>query len=291
MAVVRRQVPTGRSEKVRPTHTPAEEPPELSLPTEISQPMERFEDYSWLLFGEKKIGKTTLLSQFPDTFFLMTEPGGKALSIYQRPVTTWKEFVGYVKLLEKDRRFKRVVVDTIDYAFKMAERTALQKLGISDPSEETWGKGWRAVRDEFTPPIQRLLSCGKGVTFISHSTEREVKRRDGSKYDRIQPTMSGTARDVVEGMVDIWTYYSYDGKERYLHIKGDDHISAGHRLQDGHFRYKNREIERVWMGRSPKESYTNLIAAFENRYTPPAFETPTDEPAAAPVSLVKKRKV
>lgn len=289
MAVVKRRVPPGKGMKKKANPT-EDTKTALALPAKKSVPSSRMDDYSWLLFGEKKIGKTTLLAQAEDTLFLMTEPGGKALSIYQVPITTWPEFQGYVKLVERDNRFKRVVVDTIDLAFKLAEKHALKKLGIDDPSEEAWGKGWRAIRDEFTPWIQRLLSCGKGVAFISHSVEREVKRRDGSKYDRIQPTMPGQARDVIEGMVDIWTYYSYDGKERYLHIKGDDHISCGHRLQDEHFRYKGRELERIWMGRSPEESWKNLIAAFENRYTPPSFETTTDEPAVKKPFVIKKKR-
>lgn len=267
MAVVKRKVGASSPKKKGRVIEDASDV-ELALPTAVSTPSDRLQDYSILLFGEKKIGKTSLASMFPRTFFLMTEPGGKALSIYQRPVTTWKEFLGYLKLLKKDSRFDTVVVDTIDLLFKLAERHALQRLGISHPSEEDWGKGWSAVRDTFTPGIQELLSLGKGVIMISHAVEREIKKRSGERYDRIQPTLGGQGRDVVEGMVDIWCYYHYDGKQRMLQIKGDDHVSAGHRLQDSHFRWKGKEVELVSMGTSKEEAFKNLIDCFNNQYNP-----------------------
>jgi hypothetical protein len=69
-------------------------------------------------------------------------------------------------------------------------------------------------------------------------------------------------------MVDIWCYYHYDGKQRMLQIKGDDHVSAGHRLQDNHFRWKGREVELESMGSSKEEAYKNLIDCFNNEYNP-----------------------
>jgi AAA domain len=126
------------------------------------------------------------------------------------------------------------------------------------------------------------------VVFVSHATEREVRRRDGSKYDRIQPTMANTARDVVEGMVDIWAYYHYEGKDRYLQIKGDDHISAGHRLQQEHFRWNGREVDRIWMGRTPVQAYENLLAAFANTYNPNTAKE--SEGTAPPIRLALKKR-
>ena len=112
MAVVKRRLPPER-EKPRKKTAPVEAE-DISLPTELTKRMTRFGDFSLWLYGERKIGKTTLASLFPDAFFLFTEPGGKDLELMSRPVTNWKTFTGYVKLLEKDTRFKTVIVDTVD---------------------------------------------------------------------------------------------------------------------------------------------------------------------------------
>lgn len=261
---------------------------ELTLPTALSEPMENLGDYSILLFGAKKIGKTNLAAMFPDNFMMMTEPGGKALRLYQRPVTTWAEFQGYVKLLERDKRFKTQTVDIVDLLAKLAEKHACRRLGIDHPSEEDWGKGWAAVRDEFTTWMQRLLNNGKGTILISHATEREVKQRKGGSYHVISPTLSGQARDILEGMVDIFAYFDYEDDRRVLTIRGSENIAAGNRLRT-HFRWNGIDVPQIDMGTSAEEGYKNLVDCFNNKYpyTPPVAE---DAVVAAPVKKAKLKK-
>ena len=55
----------------------------LTLPTEKSKPSSRLGDYTWLIYGAKKIGKTSLVAQFPETLILSFEPGTKALEVFQ----------------------------------------------------------------------------------------------------------------------------------------------------------------------------------------------------------------
>jgi hypothetical protein len=283
MAEVKRRLPPSK-EKKRPVSVP-EDKEELSLPTELSTPLTHFQDYNLWLYGQRKIGKTTLCSLFPDTFMMMAEPGAKDLSVYQRAITQWKQFTGYVKLLEKDKRFKTVVVDTVDLVFKSSYAHTMRRLGIDHPSEEDWGKGWAAIEDEFTPWMQRLLSLPKGVILVSHSEVRTIKRKGTGDYDMIQPTLAKQGRRFVDGAVDMWFYYDYDGKDRYLTIKGNDHITAGHRLQGNHFRHNGVELERVWMGRTPAEGFKNLMDAYASKYVPPRAE-----PAPAPRPVMKLKK-
>lgn len=250
----------------------------VTLPRELSVPSDDIKDYTFLLYGLKKIGKTSMCQFFEGAFYMMLEPGAKALAVYQtvgedgkpRVVKTWAEFKEWVKLLEKDRRFKVIVVDPVDKLYKLCEKHVCQKLAISHPSEEEWGKGWGAVRDEFDEwVLGRLMGMGKGVIFISHAKDAEIKTRTGEKYNTIISTMPNQAREAIEGVVDIWGYYSYDGKERILTLGGDDHIDAGHRIRK-HFRYTDgTKIREINMGGSEKESYKNFVAAFENKLDPP----------------------
>jgi len=240
---------------------------DFTLPTEMSKPSTRLGDYSVLLYGLEKIGKTTLAAQFPDALFLMTEPGGRGLSIYQTPITNWPTFKKSLRLLAKDKRFKTVTVDTVDILFKMCERSVCRKMGIDHPSDEDWGKGWNAIRDEFTEQMALLLSLGKGVILISHATEREIKRRDGSKYHVIGPTMAGQARSVIQPMVDIWCYYAFDKERRTLTLRGDEHVTSGVRPPKN-FLWNGKPVVDVDMGESPEEAYKNFILAFKNEYKP-----------------------
>jgi|JI10StandDraft_1071094.scaffolds.fasta_scaffold00467_8 hypothetical protein len=270
----------------------ADDAPAFALPTDLSEPSDSLQDYSILLYGAKKIGKTTLASMFPGAYFLMTEPGGRALRIYQTPVTTWKTAKDALRALEKNPgKFRTVVVDTVDMLYQLCFAHVGKIEGWDHPSEEAWGKGWAALRKELSDYITRLMALPMGVVLISHATEKEVQKRDGTKYDRIQPTMSGMARDLVEAMVDIWMYYDYDGEERVLLLQGDDHIAAGHRLQE-HFRAPDgvRYVRSVPMGNAPEVGFKNLMAAFDNTLPVPD-DVDEPPPAVAAPKAVKKMGV
>lgn len=236
------------------------ERPEYSLPDEKTTPSESLQDFSVLLYGREKAGKTSLAAQFPDTFFMFCEPGGKSLSLFARPIRTWSDFKAYVLLLEGDKRYRTVVIDTIDNAYKYCETYVCRKLGIEHPSDAEWGKGWNEVRDEFSTVINRLLHTGRGVIFISHAREYDVKGKSGSNYTRISTTMSKQAQEIIAPVVDMWFYLEVgQNGERELVVRGDDVITAGHRLQ-----HKLKNVDRVSMGKSAEEAYRNFIKAFEN---------------------------
>jgi hypothetical protein len=286
MAVVKKTLPTGKPDRAVSKRVPMASGFELA--TSLSAPSESLQDYSVLLFGEKKIGKTSLASMFPKAYFLSTEPGTKALSVYKTDVSDWRTFKAAVRALRKDTTYKNTVVDTVDLAYKMCEKYVCNELGIDHVSEADWGKGWAGVREEFEMVLRDLIAApGKGTILISHAVEKEIKRRTGEKYDRIQPTMPNIARDIAEAMVDIWAYFSYDGDRRTLTIRGDDHITAGHRLQN-RFRYHGQEVVTIDMGVTKEEAYDNFLAAFNNEYK---VDAPVPAPDPSPVrKIVKKVK-
>jgi hypothetical protein len=276
--------------KVRAREDDGEE--KFSLPTERSTPADDLGAYTWLIFGEKKIGKTTLTALFGKAVHLFTEPGGKALRVYPVVVDSWRKFKKAVKALKKDKTFDTVIVDIVDKLYPMVEDYTCEKLVINDLADEEWGKGWRENRKEFERVLDELLNSGKGVVFISHAMEQEIETRDGDKYDRMMPTMHKRMRDAIEGVVDIWAYYTYDKQRRVLQILGDDHVSAGHRLEGRFQTPDGRPIRCIDMGSSAKEAYANVVAAFNNEFEPKK-ERDIDnvEEEESPVRKKKKFKI
>lgn len=287
MAVVKRD----RNAKPRPKAAREEKPDklDLSLPDELTEP----EDDLWrsliLIFGEKKIGKTELASKAPKAFFLATEVGYKGLRIFKRDVTNWREARAYAKLLKKDKSFRTVVIDTADLLYKKCFDYVCEKLVIAHPNDEAFGKAWNAIEREYEQFILDIAQTGKGVIIISHAEEREVKMRDGGTYDRIMPTMSKQARKVIEGMVDIWACYQYDGRRRVLTIAGDDHVAAGHRFGERFRTPDGRPLRHIYMGRSAEEGFANLTAAWNNEYEPHR-DGDAEEPPTKKKSKFKLKK-
>lgn len=256
------------------------------LPTEQSEPEDSLNAYTWLIFGEKKIGKTALTALFGKVVHFFTEPGGKALRLYPVVVDDWRKFKKAVRALRHDKTFDTVVVDIVDPLYPMVEDYTCEKLVITDLADEEWGKGWRENRKEFERVFGELLNCGKGVVFISHAQEQNVETRDGKSYDRMMPTMHKRMRELVEGSVDIWAYYTYDKRRRVLQILGDDHVSAGHRLDGRFLTPDGRPIRRIDMGTSAKQAYKNITSAFNNEYEPKKASD-IDEPEE---EVVRKKK-
>jgi len=263
----------------------------LSLPKAKSKVSDRFWDYTILICGAKKIGKTSLFSHAERSFYMMCEPGGKGLAIHQRPCTTWKRFVAYVDLLEADKAFSPIIVDTVDLAYEACLKHVCWEMGIDHPTDAGYGKGWNAVKQEFRTQLTRLGLLKKGSVFISHSAEREVETRSGKSYSKLVPSMSGQAREMMESMIDIWIMYDYVGDERYMQILGDDHVSAGHRLES-RFRYTDgTRIKFIHAGDSSQEAWDNLQAAFSNELERPEEEPVKLEPKTEkPVPFDKKKK-
>ena len=269
MAVVKRESGGIKKKKRRENEEPREK---FTLSKELTKPSNRLEDYIILLTGEKKIGKTTLAAEFnPDgSYFLATEVGYHGLEIRKSDIPDWRTAKEAAIALKKEgKKFGPIIVDTVDKLFDLCDRYTCEKQGIQHLSDADWGRGYSECRKEFDRYISSLSQIGVGLILITHTEEKEVKRRGGGSYDRIVPTMSRQARQVIEPLVDIWTYYMYDGDRRVLVIQGDDHISAGHRLVKRFRTPAGKPIRQIEMGRSAKRGYQNLMAAFNNEYTPP----------------------
>ncbi len=257
----------------------------LSLPKFKSEPSDNPLDYSILIYGPKKIGKTSLTAQFEGALSFMTEPGGRAQAMFQVSCGNWSELRGYTKLFISDDRFKTGIVDTADIAYELCMAYVCKNMVIDHPSDEGYGKGWNAVRKEFQSWVMELLGSGKGVIFISHMKDSEFKTRKGDSFNKVGASMAGQAADVIEGLVDIWGNYTYDGKKRYLIIGGSDEVDAGNRVE-GHFLDTDGQpLDRIPMGNSPKEAFRNFMAAFNNR-----LQAAREEAVAAPKKLVIKKK-
>ncbi len=245
--------------------------PEVSLPTEFSEPLISFLLYTMLIYGEKKIGKTSLAARFPRAMVLMTEPGGKALRLKARMVRTWLEFKAYIDLLETDVDFDTVVIDIVDFLYDMCFDYICQKNVVKHPNDANdYGDTWKQIAAEWRDELTRLMAC-KAVVFISHAVEKEQQLRSGLTANRIVPSMSKGAAGFVAGAVDTIAYYGYDGNDRRLIIRGNELLDAGTRLEENFITTEGYDVYSINMGSSAQEAYDNLVAAFDNELEDPGY--------------------
>lgn len=244
-----------------------------ALPSQPSEIATEMHAYSYLIYGRKKIGKTSLAAEFANPIFLCSEPGTKAISVREVAVKSWEEALGYLEELEKAPAdyCSTVVLDIIDYFYDFASdficAEASREAGrtIAYPGDANdYGKTWARLKAEYRNYLMRLLRLGKGVVFISHDTEKEVENYEGEKIERMQPSMADRPLSIIEGLVDIIGYYFYAKSQRFLRISGSETVMAGCRCEQNF-----KGIKTVSMGSNPREGYGNLVAAFDDNQKDP----------------------
>lgn len=272
---------------------------EYSLPTAKSVPSENMNDYSFLIYGRKKIGKTSLGGRREKTLFFMFEPGAKAQEIYKVPekgdcFTDWSDVIGYVKQLAKGGHdFETVIFDTGRPAYDLCLKYYCEKNGISHPGEQKdFGASWAGVAQTFKDIHLQIAGAGMGFVVIGHEKWDTFTGADGKKYDRVTMNFPGACNDFYEGVIDVIAHYEYVGGERWLTIRGDETVVAGCRIENHFLTPKGEElwyelqkldpqkdeskyeeianalgeeqIYKIPMGNNPHISQKNLIRAFNN---------------------------
>ncbi len=174
-----------------------------------------FQDFLSLTYGPVKIGKTTLWSMFAGVYFLPTEPGYRSIKVRKTYIPNWATFTKFIRTMERKSKTCKTVtiwcVDTVDNLSKFCMQYVCGREDIAHPTDQDWGKGWEAFRDEFTHWILRLCALGPGVSFISHEKQREVVFH-GMKVPKETPAMPKTSYTVINDLVDIILKISYVGK-------------------------------------------------------------------------------
>ena len=239
----------------------------ITLP-EKSIPLKKFSDYTFMIYGPRHVGKTTLFSEFEDPFFFMWEPGGKALAIKQMNVPTWEVGLDILQSLKAKKGYcKTVIFDTGYMAYERCFAYTCKKFGVIDPKDKSFGTVWKFIEKEFREFQYQILDLGVSFGVTAHSEVKEVKERNGTSYDKLQTQLSSQAQRLYKGMIDVTGYYNKlkDGS-RVLTIQDDSFIEAAGNRAEGHFLYQNtnQPIANIPMGKNKKEAYQNLLKAFNN---------------------------
>lgn len=215
----------------------------MQLPIAITPASVNINEYTYLIYGRPKIGKTTFASKFPNALFIATEHGHKFVSVYRVNPTSWEDIKTLVgRLINEEHSYKTVVVDTADNLFIMCAKYICRGLGIDHQSDAEFGKAYDRIKLELMAFTNALTQHGLGVVFISHTEDREINEKitkaddEGhhvsyiEKVKKTDSTLSGTAKKVIHGLCDMIFYcYGDDEQKRWLRTKETTTIVAGDR--------------------------------------------------------------
>lgn len=241
--------------------------PEVDYVTEADSRNVSLSDLSILLYGLAGTGKTTLSSEFKNTYHLMFDPGGKSLDVRQSQISHWLQLPAYLRKIAKDKSVDTVVVDGLDDAFDMCFRFMCDEvLMIDHPNDEKdYGKSWNAIYSEyFRQMYNAQLIPGKGCIYIGWAKESLYKTME-EEYTVIRPVLPSKVLERLLGKCEVCGYLYADGEQFKMRIRPNDSILAKCRPKKC-FRYPDgSKISVIPMGDDSEVGYQNFIAAFKNK--------------------------
>lgn len=206
-------------------------------------PLER---QSILLYGPPKIGKTTLASQWPNALFLDAEAGTLNLAVptfdsligkdrVSDPIKSWDQVKAATSVLAGIENAEgTIVIDPVNEVFAMCREWVLLQNNWSHETDGAYGKGWRAVKDEFTSWVRQLRAMPFGIIFVAHENTIEIETAT-EKYEKVVPRMEKAVKEIVEPLVNmIWYAHSREFKGvpepvQVVQTKPTKQVTAGER--------------------------------------------------------------
>jgi hypothetical protein len=160
-----------------------------------------------VIYGVESVGKTTLAAQAPAPIFLDLENGSQHLDVARVPVRDWKSVMGALEeLAAGGHDYRTVVVDSADWAERLAVADLLAETKKASVEDFPYGKGWVMAAERYARMLARLddvLAAGMNVLIIGHA---QVKRHEPpdqmAAYDRYELKLSRQVGPMVKEWAD-----------------------------------------------------------------------------------------
>lgn len=265
-----------KDESSNSTPSPRTRSAPVSLPSGFNKPSADFHDYYCAIYGEKGVGKSSLVAQFQrgkrKALLSMWERYRKNLPVLQipkdgEPALDWERFEAYVDKIIDNGDIGTIGIDTIDRAYKAAAMHHCKRVGLSSPlGVEDYGKTWEKCSDVFAGTLSRLAENDIKFVFVSHAKLKMNKTAIGS-VEQVIPSCWNQPWEYVKECCDFVFYYGYRHREHVLQIRGDSNVVYTACGVDDHFMHPKSglPLEQIPMGTNPKEAYKNLMLAWENK--------------------------
>lgn len=200
----------------------------------------------FFFYGGAKTGKTTVACQFSKPLLLAFEAGYNLIDgIKAVNVTSWIDMKNYAKQLRKEEvraLYDTIIIDTVGLMWGCAEKFIKTQKDIEDLTDLGFGKGYRAVRDEFQDVINTLGQMGYTLIFIAHAEKKDYTDTMGVNHSGITPALDKRPKEIISGLVDVFTFINEEadgnGGNRsvaYLRggVYGNTEVEAGSRYGEG----------------------------------------------------------
>jgi hypothetical protein len=156
------------------------------------------------IFGDPKIGKTTLLARMENALILDTENGTGFVDAYVMPVPDYPAFMAaYKEVTEVPHHYSPICIDTLDGVVRYCTAEVCRSRAVKDLADLPFGKGYHQLANGLIQILAKLASLGRGLWMTAHVREVEVDVTGVGKVLRAEPSLPGSVAKQVLAFADF----------------------------------------------------------------------------------------
>lgn len=163
-----------------------------------------------VLYGPEGIGKTSFAAKAPNPLFIDTEGSTTRLNVRRLPAPqSWAMVLEQVQwVIYNPQACGTLVVDTADWAQRLATNAVCAKLNVGGIEDLSYGKGYSYVYEEFgrlLNLLDQVIDRGINVIVNAHAAMRKFEQPDEmGSYDRWELKLNNSQKCSIAGMVKEW---------------------------------------------------------------------------------------
>ena len=183
------------------------------------------------VFGQSKVGKTTMLSKLNNCLIIDTEKGTKYVDALKVQVNNSAELKDTVRALkESGSQYNYLALDTIDNVVSWFEKDVARDNNVDSFAKIPFGDGYNQVRTRVMNMITALMDCCDHVIIIGHR-KKTIIGNESVEVNVSSLDLSGKLKNYVMAKSDAIGFV-YRDEEGHLKIsfEASDEIEAGTRL-------------------------------------------------------------
>ena len=192
-----------------------------------------------VLYGPEGIGKSTFAARFPDPLFIDTEGSTKHIDVrrFDKP-TSWTMLLEQVKYVRDNIEMcKTLVVDTFDWAEKLAYSYVCSSHNWSSMETPGYGTGYRYAYEEMGRLLNLLsevIDVGIHVVVLAHAAVRKFEQPDEmGAYDRWELKLQNSPKCNTAAMLKEWADMVLFASYRTIVVKDGTGEHAKSKAQGG----------------------------------------------------------
>lgn len=231
--------------------------PGITLPTGIVGAVTK-SPKNLVIFSKPKVGKTTLLSQLPDSLLIDLEDGSDYVAAVKIKITTIQELFNVEQaILNAGKPYKYIAIDTISALEELCIPYA-EFLYSKSPMGANWftvgkpkhgsilnmanGAGYPWLRQAFEDVVKRFKVLAPRLILLGHVKDTMLEK-NGSTFEALDLNLTGKLKQFTTSKSDAIGYLYRKGNKNILSFKTQDEILCGARPE--HLRNKEVVISEI----------------------------------------------